>query len=933
MTKEEGKTIIQQKVIEFGEKESFFMKKGHGETNIRSNFIDVFFKALGWDMESYFDVRREFSQKDNSATKKVDYAFMSNGKLKFFVEAKEVSVDLENNKDAIYQAKRYAFSTNGKAPIVILTDFQEFRVFNVLKAPLFDNTDRELLKNHCMRYTDYIDKWDLLWETFSKEAVSNGSLNKLVGKIDKNTKLMDVEFLEQITSWRETLAKHIALRNKDLTVDEINESVQRILDRLIFIRNLEDREIEEESTLLKLINTKENIYKNIIPLFNKLDDIYNGLLFKKHFSEALIIDDKVIKDLIKNICPPVSPFQFDVIEPEILGRIYEKFLGSKIRLTEGHQVKIEEKIEVRKAGGVYYTPEYIVNYIVENTVGKKIEGLTPKEIEQIKILDPACGSGSFLLGAYSYLLKYHEKFYTEHKNDKKYKDDFYITKEGEFKVKLDKRAEILKNNIFGVDIDKEATEVAIMSLYLKMLDEGFDKGQKELFFLKGHILPDMSGNVKCGNSLIGSDYFDEKLDFNDEEFKKINPFNWNDGFKEVFKNGGFDVVIGNPPYILIQDVNRNDNYLNYYREKYSSSSYKIDTYHIFIEKGINLLKDKGLIGYITPSNYMTNNGLEKLRDFILKNSKIININVINGNIFIDASVDTCISILQKSNENINSKLIFSNWDGSKLEGIQEKIFEQERFEKNENYLFTSTEETKLNINCFNLGDNYSVKFGMQLRDRKKYLVDVITKDQKELITSYHKECYTGKDVGRYYMGYSNLLAYVNREAQSGGCWDEKVHLTNPKIIVRQIGKTPICCLDENGYYCLNTVFMIIPKNENQLSIKFILGIINSSFIQKYWTTNFYDMRQTFPKIKGSYLEKLPIPSLDLTNKEHKQAHDTLVTLVENMLQTQKDQRNAKSEQDKNLFQQKITMLDKKIDNLVYKLYNLTEDEIKIIEGN
>ena len=170
MTKEEGKTIIQQKVIEFGEKESFFMKKGHGETNIRSNFIDIFFKALGWDMESYFDVRREFSQKDNSATKKVDYAFMSNGKLKFFVEAKEVSVDLENNKDAIYQAKRYAFATNGKAPIVILTDFQEFRVFNVLKAPLFDNTDRELLKNHCMRYTDYIDKWDLLWETFSKEA-------------------------------------------------------------------------------------------------------------------------------------------------------------------------------------------------------------------------------------------------------------------------------------------------------------------------------------------------------------------------------------------------------------------------------------------------------------------------------------------------------------------------------------------------------------------------------------------------------------------------------------------------------------------------------------------------------------------------------------------------------------------------------------------
>lgn len=148
-------------------------KKGHGETNIRSNYIDVFFEALGWNMKSHYDVVREFSQVDTSGTKRVDYAFKVNGKLKFFVEAKEASIDLVNDKDAIYQAKRYAYSTNGRAPIAILTDFEEFRVFNVIKAPVYDNTDRELLKKYSFEYKDYAEKWDLLWDTFSKEAATD----------------------------------------------------------------------------------------------------------------------------------------------------------------------------------------------------------------------------------------------------------------------------------------------------------------------------------------------------------------------------------------------------------------------------------------------------------------------------------------------------------------------------------------------------------------------------------------------------------------------------------------------------------------------------------------------------------------------------------------------------------------------------------------
>jgi type I restriction-modification system DNA methylase subunit len=639
-----GKELILQKIADFEKNALILKKKGHGETNIRSNYIDVLFEALGWNMKSHFDVAREFSQKDASGTKKVDYAFKINSRLKFFVEAKEASIDLVRDKDAIYQAKRYAYSTNGKAPIVILTDFEEFRVFNVLKAPLRDNTDRELMKPFSMTYQDYAEQWETLWDTFSKEAVAGGSLERLCGKIDKNTKTMDIDFLEQITGWREDLARNIALRNKTLLVDDINEAVQRILDRLLFIRNLEDREIEPENTLLEKIQKTENIYAGIVPVFKNLDNVYNGLLFKKHFSEDLMVDDKTIRDIIKSMCYPVSPFQFDVIEQEILGRIYERFLGSKISLTDGHRAKIEEKIEVRKAGGVYYTPEYIVNYIVEHTVGKKIDGLNPDEIRRIKIVDPACGSGSFLLGAYSCLLDYHQKWYAAHP-DKRFQKEYYLNKNGELVVTLDKRGDILRNNLFGVDIDQEATEVAIMSLYLKLLDDGFDKGQKDLFFIKGHVLPDMTDNIKCGNSLIGEDYFEGRLIDDDAEFKAIKPFDWQKKFAEIFKAGGFDCVIGNPPYGFHQI--HSERVKPYLKSHYQSAHGSFEHYFLFYEKALTLLNENGLHGFIVPVTWLTIPSALSLRKFILENYSILQICWLPELVFENAQVNTLISIIKK----------------------------------------------------------------------------------------------------------------------------------------------------------------------------------------------------------------------------------------------------------------------------------------------
>ncbi len=658
MNRLDGKKLVEQKVEDFHANVKYYTSKDFQEVEARSRFIDPFFQAFGWNFEQtnlpkhLWDVHREYRQKDNSRTKKPDYAFNIKGKLKYFVEAKAPWVPL-TEKEPVFQAKRYAYSTNGKAPIVIITDFEEFRVFNAIERPNFDNPLQGSIKKLDLRYTDYLEKWDFLYDNFSKEAVADGSLNNLLGKITKNTKTLDKEFLDELIGWREELARHLAVRNLNLNTQEINEAVQRILDRLVFIRNLEDREIED-NILFGLLKENESIYKKLLPVFTELNKDYNGLLFKPHYSENLIIDDAVIKKIIKNLYPPYSPFQFDIIEPEILGRIYEKFLGSKIRLTEKHQAKVEEKPEVRHAGGVYYTPQYIVDAIVEETVGKLVKGKKPEEISSIKILDPACGSGSFLIGAFSYLMKYHKEFYNNNKTIKKYKDDYYELEDGEIRLSIKKKGDILVDNIFGVDIDREATEVAMMSLYLKLLEEGFDAEYKKqaVLFMRGFILPDLTSNILCGNSLINREQLFAYDMFGDED---ITPFDWHDeksGFGNIFnEKGGFDIVIGNPPYIRIQEMQKwASKPVELYKQLYNAGSSKnYDIYVIFIEKALQLMSPNGVMGMILPNKFMQQEYGEKIRKQIVDGHHLLQIiNFKDFQVFKGATTYTCLLFLTKS---------------------------------------------------------------------------------------------------------------------------------------------------------------------------------------------------------------------------------------------------------------------------------------------
>jgi predicted type IV restriction endonuclease len=425
-----------------------YKSQGYNEANLRQAFVNPFFEALGWDVsnkaghaEPYKDVIHEDSIKIGGNTKAPDYCFRIGGARKFFLEAKKPAVNLKDEISPAYQLRRYAWSA--KLPLSILTDFEEFAVYDCRTRP---NPSDKASTGRILYFTyqDYLAKWDQIASIFTKEAVLKGSFDKYASSDRKRgTATVDAEFLKEIEIWRQALAKNLALRNRKLSVHELNFSVQRTIDRLIFLRICEDRGVEPYAQLQALVNG-QNIYNRLCYIYEQADDRYNSGLFhfrtEKERAESpddltprLKIDDKILKDIIGQLYYPNSPYEFSVLPIEILGQVYEQFLAKVIRLTSGHQAKVEEKPEVKKAGGVYYTPAYIVDYIVKHTVGRLCEGKTPKQLSKLRILDPACGSGSFLIGAYRYLLIYHRDWYVNNGPEKYRKELFQLTS-GEWRL-------------------------------------------------------------------------------------------------------------------------------------------------------------------------------------------------------------------------------------------------------------------------------------------------------------------------------------------------------------------------------------------------------------------------------------------------------------------------------------------------------------------
>ncbi|MDB5284123.1 MAG: hypothetical protein JWO06_3198, partial [Bacteroidota bacterium] len=868
----EGKII--QLVERFEEQKEFYRRSEYNETLTRKDFIDPFFKALGWDMdnengyaESYREVIHEDRLKIGGATKAPDYAFrLGGGKRLFFVEAKKPSVFIRNEIAPAYQVRRYGW--NAKLPISIITDFEEFAIYDCTKKPnITDKAATARIKY--FTYADYLGEFDFIWDTFSKEKVLKGSFDKFVQNdaYKKGTATVDNDFLQSLDKWRIKLATTISKNNKHLNEDEINFAVLQTIDRIIFLRIAEDRSIEPYGNMKDCIK-QGNLYQNLFHLFTNADAKYNSGLFdfgKDKISRNLTVDNTVIRSIINDLYYPQCPYEFAYLPVEILGTAYERFLGKQIKIDANHKVTIEDKPEVRKAGGVYYTPQYIVEYIIKNTVGKLIEGKTPKEISKIKIADPACGSGSFLLGAYTHLLDYHKNYY--HKNHKMSKGhkNHPLTPHGH--LTTDEKKRILLNNIYGVDIDVNAVEVTKLSLLVKCMEgetEASIATQMKLFHER--VLPTLDDNIVSGNSLIDHDFYESELIYDNEIEtlkNKIRAFNWPITFSKIFERGGFDAIIGNPPYIRSQFLDKDVK--SYLVRKYVAAAYQPDTFAFFINKGLDLLRDKGLLGYIVPNGILTNHFYAKLRKFILDRTAIRIIIDLKSSVFEGASVDTSIFILQREQkENIrNANHVLIGECAVKIlkqVSTPTAFLDQSKFHKLQDYVFNSNINNdnhllleKISLSSQPLNKFFEIKNGMKIRK------DFISRSMKDI---RYKKFLSGSDIKAHSLNFSGKFVCYDKSLEkkftNQAFRDESIFLSRPKILVRQVlGKDRIyACIDTQAYYVDQSVYILLPIQD--VDVNFIIGILNSKLMFYFFRNTSSDRKETFPKIKGDQMASLPI---------------------------------------------------------------------------
>jgi len=836
-------------------RDAYLRGKGgdYNEAQLRQDFTDPFFHALGWDVnnnkghsEAYREVMHGEPIRIRGTTQFFDYTFRIGGVRKFIVETKKPSVRIKDDADAALQLRRYAW--NAKLPLSILTNFEEFAIYDcTIKPEHSDNATKGRIEY--FTYNEIPAKWEYLVSIFSQDSILKGSFDKYAGsqKGKKGTATVDDDILTEIESWRDALAKNIAIRNPALSVDELNTVVQRTIDRLLFLRICEDRGIEEYTTLHKLLEG-EQVYPRLCKIFLEADAKYNSGLF--HFEKepdwnempdtlslSLAIDDKALKGIIKRLYYPETPYLFSVIPPEILGHVYEQFLGKVIRLTDGHQAKVEYKPEVKKAGGVFYTPQYIVEYIVKHTVGELVKEKTPRDVAKLRVLDPACGSGSFLIGAYQFLLDWHRDWYIENlvpvfidkrsvadpavlallpeatprgkKNLAQAELPIYRAStsgdatrtRSDWRLTTVEKKRILLNNIFGVDIDQQAVEVTKLSLLLKVLEEENEENiDKQLKLFAERALPSLHQNIKCGNSLIGMDILTPEMP--SDEVKRINPFDWDREFVDVMKAGGFDVVIGNPPYVLLGKDLYPETEVEYLK-KFPVAQYKIDLYHLFTQKGIDLLKKNGNLGFIIPNQWLTEKFTDKLRKYILDKSYIQEIVVFNNYIFADAKVFTALVFLQRNDGKSNNSIIIKKpeivFDANDIERQESFQIDQKSWNEKENYQFETRLVGKIGIFIGQLIEKYPAlntvaraSLGCQAYNKTKHTDEQIKNrvfHSKERIGDQYLPELAGNDVQRY------LINRTRGEWIKYGSWLHDYRtmdwLTGPRILIREIpGRAP-----------------------------------------------------------------------------------------------------------------------------------------------
>ncbi len=869
MNKDHARVQIQQLVDKYADILNRGKKSQFSEADVGSKFILPLLSALGWDTRNIDEVKEQ----RRTLTGPVDYSLNVGKRPKLLVELKKFDEHLDGKRVTRgrtetfpEQAIRYAWHL--KVDWVVLTNFEEIRLY-------YSHVNRPaeglVFSLEFDQYTED-DAFEKIW-LLSRESAVVGRLDTLEKRRTRNP--IDEKVLDDLFEARRTLLNSIVAGNEGLSQEELRESVQKILDRIIVIRVAEDKGIIGADSIWKELDSWKSrglptpFMRSLKTLFRDFDEIYNSRLFEKHRCEDLKIDNKALERVIGIF----YDINFDLISADVLGLIYEDYIGYILEETK-KGVDLVKSPEKRKGEGIYYTPTHIVEYIVSNTLGKELEELPPEEVQSIRVLDPACGSGSFLIKAFDFIRDYYEEYnkqqHTSIRNSQKLAD-YETLVHG-----VEKR--ILKDNLHGVDVDPQAAEIAAVNLMLKAL-----KRQEKLPLILGET-------IKHGNSLVEGITEELTEYFEDPEGKT--PFDWSKEFRKIMGAGGFSVVIGNPPYIRNRKLPQEDK--AYYKDNYTSAFGQYDIYVLFIQKGIDLLREGGRLGFITSNKFTVAGYGKKIRKLILDKCAIERIiDVSNFSVFRHAATYPFVYVLRReSNEDSrNSNLIEVAGELSQeqflrgdfeLGQVPQKLF----LEHPDNIFNIKLTTDRLELidrikrDTDPFGTIIQVNEAIHTGNIRHKLVHDSRKNDR------CKPLLRGKDCHRYSLGWNGKWVEFDK-----GLIDKSKHeyatlrdsslFEQPKLLVREIGPRILATFDDENYYCLNKAYVCHAKD--QADLKYILGLLNSELLTFYYDFEFSSLhvRGRHLQYKKNYLDQLPIRAID--DKRARRVSAEIVRLVDEML--------------------------------------------------